>query len=154
MNTLENSKVKRKIRAVSRQNLRNNAGTCAEINTELTRECSPGVRYKRPPGLVYFIRCGDAIKIGYTFNMARRMMDLQMCNPQALELLVAFAGGHEEEHFLHDKFADLHIRGEWFQYHQTILEYIDWKIGRKRMRGRIPGGDRRTRTRTVHGETR
>jgi hypothetical protein len=131
MSDIENGKINRRVCAVSPINK-------TPKTDDLPPEGSPNFRYKRPPGLIYFIRAGETVKIGYTMNVAKRMAGLQSCNPETLELLAAFHGGQADERSVHRIFASLHLRGEWFRYDKAVIEYIDWRMGRKRMRGRLP----------------
>jgi len=100
------------------------ARTVVQIDTPLTHRGSPGVLYKKGTGWIYFIRSGDAIKIGYAIDVANRFSNLQSSNPVLLELLGAIRGSIEDEHRTHAMFIRLHIRGEWFRDHPAILEYI------------------------------
>ena len=65
---------------------------------------------------LYFIRCGEYIKIGTSDNVPRRLRDLQVANPQKLELLCTLEGqGHLEQEF-HRLFDYQKVRGEWFDF--------------------------------------
>jgi hypothetical protein len=82
-------------------------------------------RRKQPPQFVYFIRSGEAIKIGKASgNVRDRMAQLQTANPADLELLGVMPGGLEEEAGLHRRFAHLRLRGEWFTCDQDLLDFI------------------------------
>jgi hypothetical protein len=74
--------------------------------------------------VVYFIRAGDAIKIGYTTNLAARKRSLETASAVPLELLGAIPGDRREEARLHRDWWHLHIRGEWFQADEELLRYI------------------------------
>ena len=65
--------------------------------------------------VVYFIRCGDFVKVGYATNVVRRVAELQTGNPHELELLGVIPGGASEERTLHALLAAEHHRGEWFR---------------------------------------
>ena len=64
-------------------------------------------------GCVYFIECGGFVKIGYTYDLKARMIELQIGNPAQLILIRTIntdrPAGLEAE--LHNKFADARRRG-------------------------------------------
>jgi hypothetical protein len=74
--------------------------------------------------VVYFIRAGDAIKIGYTTNLAARKRALETASAVSLELLGAISGDRSEEARLHREWQHLHIRGEWFHADEELLRCI------------------------------
>lgn len=78
-------------------------------------------RTGREPGYVYYIRMGDAIKIGYSVDVAQRMR----AYPPTAELLAAHPGTQEVERSIHLKFrADLTRGREWFNESTELLEHI------------------------------
>jgi hypothetical protein len=96
------------------------------------------IRYRKPQTatdgeVVYFIRAGDAIKIGYTTNLAARKRALETASAASLELLGAVPGDRGEEARLHREWWHLHIRGEWFQADGELLRYI-----REQVNGDLP----------------
>ncbi|WP_171987926.1 GIY-YIG nuclease family protein [Streptomyces sp. MP131-18] len=56
------------------------------------------------------------VKIGRSENPQARLKVLRTGSPVALELLWSTRGGVELEAFLHDRFADRRVRGEWFDF--------------------------------------
>jgi Meiotically up-regulated gene 113 len=64
--------------------------------------------------VVYFIKVGDAIKIGFTKNLVRRIQDLRSASVEEIILLAALPGGQELERYLHDLFADAKINSEFY----------------------------------------
>lgn len=81
-------------------------------------------------GFVYFIRAGDAIKIGFSIHPIKRVDELQIGNPEELELLGAFGGTERDEKALHADFSHLEIRSEWFRAEQELLDFIEEVSGR------------------------
>lgn len=138
MSSIENRNIKRNIRAISPALKRFAIAAKTLDEDELKHAGSPSIRYKRPPGLIYFIRAKDAIKIGFTMNVTKRLAELQSANHEDLELLAAFGGGVADEQYIHQIFSALRLRGEWFRSDPAITDYIEWRMGRKRMRGRPP----------------
>ena len=65
---------------------------------------------------LYFIRCGNFIKIGVTNNVPRRLRDLQSSNPYPLELVYEGKGEGCEEESWHTVFQHRHHQGEWFNF--------------------------------------
>jgi hypothetical protein len=65
---------------------------------------------------VYYIKCGDYTKIGYTFNLPERLQTLQVSNP--IKLIVVKTElcqfPNIRETYLHKKYKHLCVRGEWF----------------------------------------
>lgn len=79
------------------------------------------------PHLVYFIRCGDFIKIGFTRGRAQldeRVKTLQIGNPFDLEVVDWIVGNWRLEQFLHEKFDHLHHQGEWFRADPELERFI------------------------------
>jgi hypothetical protein len=77
------------------------------------------------PGFVYFIRAGEAIKIGYSKDAYSRMADLQVANAETLEFMGSVKGDRQYESDLHDMFCHLQIRGEWFSAEPELIDFID-----------------------------
>lgn len=68
--------------------------------------------------MVYLARDQEFIKIGLAqeSNLLRRWMELQIGNPREIEFRVFdLAGERMVEKELHEKFAHLKVRGEWFR---------------------------------------
>lgn len=70
-------------------------------------------------GLVYFIRLGSRVKIGFTSNIRARLADL----PHD-EVLGVAVGGFADEKRCHDAFAHLRTAGEWFRAEPDLLAFI------------------------------
>jgi hypothetical protein len=69
--------------------------------------------------VVYFLRFGDRIKIGYTANLVQRLRDL----PHD-EVLLTIPGAITVEGNLHRTFAADRITGEWFHASPRLLAAI------------------------------
>ena len=76
-------------------------------------------------GKVYFIKCENAVKIGYTTDVERRLIQLQTSSPSEMVLLYAFEAEPECEKRLHRKFRKHSIRNEWFCLCDDILSEIE-----------------------------
>ena len=63
---------------------------------------------------LYFIQCGDYIKIGRANNVWQRVGQLRAANPYPIELINMLENqGYREKEF-HEKFKGKHHTGEWF----------------------------------------
>ena len=79
----------------------------------------------RSRGRVYFIRCADAIKIGFSQNPWARLTSLQTALPSKATLIGHIPGSVELEKALHKRFEHLKTTGEWFKATPEIMTYID-----------------------------
>ena len=74
---------------------------------------------------VYFIQAGKGpIKIGTSSNPRKSMVNLQSSNASEIVLLATIPGGVKEARELHERFAELRLRGEWFIPADDLLSYI------------------------------
>ncbi|MGW4641820.1 GIY-YIG nuclease family protein [Sphaerisporangium sp. NPDC004334] len=69
--------------------------------------------------VVYILRFGDRIKIGYSANFRRRMSEVPYD-----ELLLVLPGTRAHESALHEIFKEHRISGEWFHPHEDILKFV------------------------------
>lgn len=77
--------------------------------------------------MVYFVRAGDYIKVGYSKNekaFKTRLSSYKTSCPFEVEVLGTLDGGVEEERNIMNYFIKFHIRGEWFSYDKSFLEFI------------------------------
>ena len=76
--------------------------------------------------MIYFIRSGDAIKIGHSKNDVKgRLSAIKLHSPHETELLGIVLGGRSEEKEIHSLFSRHRIRGEWFTSCEDILAYVE-----------------------------
>ncbi len=80
-------------------------------------------------GKVYFIKCGDAIKIGFSQNPWARVATLKTAMPENPVLLGSFNGVMQDEKDLHVRFKHLRINREWFRADAELLEHIQERLG-------------------------
>lgn len=74
---------------------------------------------------VYFIASGvKAVKIGYTALGYKRFEDLQIASHTKLRLIGMIEGDRTTEAGLHRRFAEYHIRGEWFSIEGELADYL------------------------------
>jgi len=72
----------------------------------------------RTPGFVYFVRCGNAVKIGFSRDPRLRFSRLQL--PE-FAVLGIHPGTFADENCLHKIFSNQRIRGEWFTQSEKLL---------------------------------
>lgn len=70
-------------------------------------------------GLVYFVRLGNRVKIGFTTNLAARMAAI----PHE-EILGVMPGSLRDEKRCHAAFAHLRTTGEWFEDAPDLRAFI------------------------------
>lgn len=85
-------------------------------------------------GWVYFIRNGDTVKIGYSANPEKRMAQLQTGAAHKLELLGQVPGTPLTERMYHQRFSNVHIRGEMFELDGPIRAAIEAILLREKRR--------------------
>ena len=76
--------------------------------------------------MIYFIKDGDYVKIGYSNNPRARLLNLQGANSRTLEIVGIMAGEREHEAWLHTAFDMFRLRlsNEWFFFADTINKFI------------------------------
>jgi len=92
-------------------------------------------------GFIYFIRAGDAVKIGFTRGDPRkRVAALQTGNAEHLRLLTYLAGHSDMEVELHDVLREHRIRGEWFRWTPEVQRVLGCCAGENIAGGfEVPG---------------
>jgi hypothetical protein len=80
--------------------------------TAETREAAAG-------SVVYYMRIGNRIKIGFSTNLTER---LKAINPE--ELMAFELGGRKLEMARHSQFAQSRVNGEWFKYEGPLAEHV------------------------------
>ncbi len=74
-------------------------------------------------GFIYFIRCGDFVKVGYSVNPKRRHQQLAASTPHNLVLVATYPGTQFIETKLHRYLAAYRYRKdrrEWFVWCEAI----------------------------------
>ena len=65
--------------------------------------------------LVYFVRSGDFVKVGFTNNLPSRLGTLQTGSPYRIEVLGICEGSRQDEKDLHGYLERHRVGGEWFK---------------------------------------
>ncbi|WP_422383230.1 GIY-YIG nuclease family protein [Roseibium album] len=84
-----------------------------------------GRHKKRLPNQLYFIKCGEFVKIGITSDIRKRLGEIKNGNPHDLELLHITAGKRNEERALHIRFSKFRHRDEWFRFEGELKAFIE-----------------------------
>tara|TARA_R110002012_G_scaffold69173_2_gene179151 strand:+ start:413 stop:778 length:366 start_codon:yes stop_codon:yes gene_type:complete len=73
---------------------------------------------------VYFMRQGDSnyYKIGYTTNLKQRLKSIQMYSPITITVTASTKANCKFEKYLHRKYNEYNVRGEWFELPPNILK--------------------------------
>ncbi|MEP0323269.1 GIY-YIG nuclease family protein [Bauldia litoralis] len=79
---------------------------------------------------VYFVRCGNGIKIGTSTDVTARMDALANANPHPLILIGVIDGGVTVERLIHDALSEYRIHREWFHARKPVIDLIDRLIAR------------------------
>ena len=91
-------------------------------------QINPRSQRKKPKEL-YLAVSGDAFKIGISSNPSSRMNDLQIGCPLPVVLHRAYAGKAmgSLEGYLHQRFRDHRLHGEWFKIEllPVVIDYLD-----------------------------
>lgn len=77
--------------------------------------------------MIYVVQMGDndgPVKIGYSLNPKKRMIDLAVANPYPLTLLATFEGDEIKEAALHRRFIEYRLQGEWFEWCEEISKWL------------------------------
>lgn len=77
--------------------------------------------------MIYYIACTatQRLKIGYTRGEPEvRLKALQTGAPAPLRLMAAHEGDIEHERYLHEKFANQRVCGEWFEMDEHLFEHL------------------------------
>ncbi len=76
---------------------------------------------------VYLIKCQDFLKIGKTHDLKQRMRQYMVYNPLFSvigEVKCDRSSSGRLEYDAKTLFKEHHIRGEWFSFDQSILDYF------------------------------
>lgn len=74
---------------------------------------------------LYFIQCGDRVKIGRSNNVHNRLRDLNVKSGEQLILLASIKEGGRLERDYHKRFHDARLNGEWFQLTAELRAAIE-----------------------------
>jgi hypothetical protein len=75
-------------------------------------------------GFIYAIQSGDAVKIGFAAEPARRVSELNVGSPSIHRLLGFIEGTKEQEAEAHRLLRRWRVRGEWFRLEGAVLAFV------------------------------
>jgi hypothetical protein len=80
--------------------------------------------------MIYFaiVEETNHVKIGYTYNdrlLKKRLSYLQTGNPHSIKLFASFPVSQEIERWLHGRFREFRVLGEWFHFTEPIKSWIE-----------------------------
>lgn len=75
-------------------------------------------------GYVYFLRCGDRVKIGHSVYPDARLAAVQSWCPYHLELVASIKGDKKLERNIQNCFADHHSHNEWFVLGTRLSDFL------------------------------
>jgi len=79
--------------------------------------------------MVYFITDGEFIKIGKAEKPIERMRKMQTANARELKILGVYECYDEElENYIHKRFSNIRVRGEWFRPSKELFAFMDYSI--------------------------
>lgn len=111
----------------------NDEGTSGNISAETVPSGADEI------GRVYFVTDGEFIKIGYSNEPKSRMNSLRSGNPRTLRLLGVIPGTLAIEKSLHQRFAHLEVRREWFKDNRhEIINLIEQLVRTANPNGPMP----------------
>lgn len=76
--------------------------------------------------MIYFIKAGDFIKVGYTKSESSfkyRLSSYKTSCPFSVSVISKFDGGVDLEKDILNYFIEHHQKGEWFRYHKDIEDF-------------------------------
>jgi hypothetical protein len=76
------------------------------------------------PGYVYFLRMGDALKIGFSRNVGTRLRSIQTACPEPAEIVKIIPGTDQTERYFHAHFAAHRLSGEWFRLDGELAAFV------------------------------
>lgn len=82
---------------------------------------------KETTGYLYFIQMDriGPIKIGFTKNIANRLIALQTSSPYPLNLLCITPSNENQEKEIHSCYDAIRLEGEWFLPHPLVIRDIE-----------------------------
>lgn len=75
--------------------------------------------------MIYFIQCGDRIKIGHSAKPKMRFNKIASDAPMPCKMLGVIEGGLDVEREVHQNFANQRVHGEWFLTSDRLFRFID-----------------------------
>jgi len=106
------------------------SGPTATVDTINVEAVSELAKYKKTGDenskFLYLVESQGFVKIGVTNDVQGRVSTISTCNPFEVKVILAQEVGsaYQVEKFLHDKFKDTNVKGEWFKLTSNDIAYI------------------------------
>lgn len=108
------------------------ANNCARLRREM-KDWIRGEKTGRPSagrrGKVYFISSATLIKIGFAVDVKARLARLNTGSADQLILIGALNATQDRERAIHDQFAAMRRKGEWFEPTGRLAEFLNMQFG-------------------------
>ena len=75
-------------------------------------------------GYVYFIRCQDRVKIGFSKDPHKRLTKINADAPYPCELIGAADAALHAEDEIHRQFSSARVHSEWFSFTDEIARFV------------------------------
>lgn len=75
-------------------------------------------------GYVYFIKMGNAVKIGFSTSVGSRLKTIQTSCPEPAEVMLVLPGSQATEQFFHEHFSKYRLSGEWFSLEGKLVAFL------------------------------
>lgn len=88
---------------------------------------APVAASPKPPrsgGVVYFVRAGDLVKIGFTADLDARLASIATHAPAPPVVLLTVPGTVLDERAYHDRFEAHRAHREWFRLEGELADFI------------------------------
>ena len=83
---------------------------------------------RRGQGFIYFLWCGDLLKVGFSKKPHIRVASLLTANGEPMRLFLAVPGEAADEGRIHKRLAFHRTRGEWFNATPAALDVIAMEL--------------------------
>lgn len=80
---------------------------------------------RKPPTFIYFIRCEEYVKVGFSASPRLRLTHLQYANPHKLALIKVTRGTEAGEDAIKALLEPYHTRYEWYRLTPEVRSAID-----------------------------
>jgi len=77
------------------------------------------------PLKLYFLKSGNAVKIGYSTNPRGRLHSLQTGCSEPAFFAKIIPGRRADEARFHKRYAEYRLRGEWFDLRGSLARYLE-----------------------------
>lgn len=84
----------------------------------------------RSGGMVYFLECGEFVKIGHSKDPTYRIGEFTNGNPYPMAIIHSINGRQALEKDIHRTLKDLHHKGEWFRLTDELRAAIKFAFWR------------------------